>query len=319
MLGDFFSAVGDVLSNESTYSGGFRLAAVLAFVAAGEWIAERAGTLNISVEAMLLGGAFNSAYGYHLTESVVPDIVSVFIGMVFGAVAGLGIAIVQANMSHRLSADQFVVGLTLNILVLGIASFLNSSINLSTMRAPVIEVHWLVDIPLVGPALFGQRLPFYFVYLVVPVCALILYRTRWGLEVRAVGENPQAADVSGVPVLARRRQAIYVAGITSGIGGAYLLLGQVGRFEDTIAGGQGFIAIAAVIFGGWTLRGAMLGCLLFGLVNSFRLTLPGLGYQVNSELLSSLPFVVTILAVAVIASRARQPAALTRPFVRGLN
>lgn len=312
MLGDFFSAVGDVLSNESTYSGGFRLAVVLALVAAGEWIAERAGTLNISVEAMLLGGAFNSALGYHLTESVA-------IGILFGAIAGLGIAIVQANMSHRLSADQFVVGLTLNILILGVASFLNSSIRPSTTRAHIFEVPWLVDIPLVGPALFAQRWPFYLVYLVVPACALILYRTRWGLEVRAVGENPQAADVSGVPVLARRRQAIYVAGITSGLGGAYLLLGQVGRFESTIAGGQGFIAIAAVIFGGWTLRGAMLGCLLFGLVNSFRLTLPGLGYQVNSELLSSLPFLVTILAVAVIASRARQPAALTQPFVRGLN
>lgn len=312
MLGDFFSAIGDVLSSESTYSGGLRLAAVLAFVASGEWIAERAGTLNISVEAMLLGGAFNSAYGYHLTESIA-------IGILFGAVAGLGVAIVQANLSHRLNSDQFVVGLTLNILILGVASFLNSSIRPSTTRAHVFEVPWLVDIPLVGSALFGQRWPFYLVYLVVPACALILYRTRWGLEVRAVGENPQAADVSGVPVLARRRQAIYVAGITSGIGGAYLLLGQVGRFEDSIAGGQGFIAIAAVIFGGWTLRGAMLGCLLFGMVNSFRLTLPGLGYQVNSELLSSLPFLVTILAVAIIASHARQPAALTRPFVRGLN
>ena len=312
MLGDFLSAIGDVLSSESTYSSGFRLAAALAFVAAGEWVAERAGTLNISVEGMLLGGAFNAAFGYHLTESM-------WVGILFGAAAGLGIALVQANMSHRLSADQFVVGLTLNILVLGVASFLNSSISPSTRRAGVFEVPVLVDIPLVGPALFGQRGPFYLVYLVVPLCALILYRTRWGLEVRAVGENPQAADVSGVPVLARRRQAIYVAGITSGLGGAYLLLGQVGRFEDSIAGGQGFIAIAAVIFGGWTLRGAMLGCLLFGMVNSFRLTLPVLGYQVNSELLSSLPFLVTILAVAIIATKARQPAALTRPFVRGLN
>ena len=212
-----------------------------------------------------------------------------------------------------------MVGLTLNILVLGLASFLNSSLKPETATAHTFEVPGLVEIPLLGPALFGQPWPLYLLYPLVPLAWWVVYRTRWGLEVRAVGENPQAADVSSINVNARRRQAIYIAGITSGLGGGYLLLGQVGWYEDSIVGGQGFIAIAAVIFGGWTLRGAMLGCLLFGSANSFRLSLPGVGHPLNSELLSSLPFVLTICVMALFAHRTREPQSLARPFIRGLK
>ena len=117
----------------------------------------------------------------------------------------------------------------------------------------------------------------------------------------------------------RRRQTIYYAGLTSGLGGAFLVFVQVGRFEDSIVGGRGFIAIAAVIFGGWTLRGTILGCVVFAAALSFRLSIQGLGYQVNSELLQALPFLVTILGMALFAHRVRPPAALARPFVRGLR
>ena len=110
-----------------------------------------------------------------------------------------------------------------------------------------------------------------------------------------------------------------MAGITSGMGGAYLVLGAVGQFEDSIVGGRGFIALIAVIFGGWTLRGTIAGCLLFGLVLSFRLSLPALGYELNGDLLASLPFVVTIVAMSLFASRVRPPAALAQPFIRGLR
>ena len=309
---DFFPAMGNIMKNSTIYESGLRFAIVLALVAAGEWIAEKSGTINISVEGMLLGGAFASAMGQHLFGSI-------WLAILLGAVAGLMAAWFQANLSHRLTADQFVVGLTLNILILGVASFLNSSIGPKTERAHVFEVPGLVEFPLVGRALFGQRWPFYLVYLVVPVCWWLVYRTRWGLEVRAAGENPQAADVSGIHVNRRRRQSIYVAGITSGLGGAVLLLGQVGRFEDGITSEQGFIALAAVIFGGWTLRGAMFGCLLFGMVTASRLTVPALGYELNSELLQSLPYVVTIVTVAIIATHARPPAALARPFIRDLE
>ena len=162
--------------------------------------------------------------------------------------------------------------------------------------------------------------PFYILYPLIPAAWYLVYRTRWGLEVRAVGEDPQSADVSGIHVNLRRRQAIYIAGFTSGLGGAYLVLGQVGRFEDGIVGGRGFIALAAVIFGGWTLRGSIAGCVLFGTILSFRLSLPQLGYDsFNTELLQAAPYLATILAMAVFARRVRPPAALAQPFLRGLK
>jgi ABC-type uncharacterized transport system permease subunit len=311
-MGDFLSAFGDVLTAETAYSSAVRFAAVLAFAAIGEWIAERAGTLNISVEGMMLSGAFAAAMGYDATSNVA---VGLALGMVFGVV----VALVQAEMSHRLTADPFVVGLTLNILVLGVVGYLASVWQPETRTADIVEIPLLVEIPLVGPALFGQTWPLYLLYPLVPAAFWLVYRTRWGLEVRAVGEDPQSADVSGIHVNRRRRQAILLCGALSGLGGAYLLLGQVGRFEDSIVSGRGFIAIVAVIFGGWTLRGTILGCLLFGTVLSFRLSLPALGYELNTELLSSLPFLVTILAMALFAHRVRQPAALARPFIRGLK
>ena len=311
-MGDFLSAVGDVVGNEVTYSGAMRFAALLAFAAIGETIAERAGTLNISLEGMLLGGAFAGAVGMHLSSSVA-------VGLMFATAVGIVVAAVQANMSHRLSANQFIVGLALNTLVLGVASFLNTSIQPVSSAAHRFAIPVVSKIPLVGEALFYQPWPLYLVYPMVPGAWWLLYRTRWGLEVRAVGENPQAADVTGIDVNKRRRQSIYVAGLTAGLGGGYLVLGQVGRFEDAIVGGQGFIAIAAVIFGGWTLRGVIGGCVLFGTVNSFRLTLPTVGHELNSELLSAAPFVVTIVTVSFFAYRTREPRALAQPFVRGLT
>jgi simple sugar transport system permease protein len=289
-----------------------RFAVVLAFAATGEWVAERAGTLNNSVEGMLLGGAFAAAFTYDALGSVPA-------GLAAGMGAGVLVALLQANLSHRLTANPFVVGLTLNILVLGVVGFLAGEKDPVARLAPVVRVPGLEDIPLVGKALFGQPWPFYLIFAVIPLAWGLVYRTRFGLELRAVGEDPQAADVSGIDVNRRRRQAIMLCGVSAGLGGAYLLLGQSPRFEDSMVAGKGFIAIVAVIFGGWTLRGTIMGCLLFGAVLSFRLSLPGLGYEFNNELLTSLPYIVTIAAMAVFAKRIRQPRALARPFIRGLR
>ncbi len=308
----FLDAVWDIFTSDSTYLNGALFAGLLLFAASGEWIAERAGTINISVEAMLLSGAFTGAIGFDLTDSVP-------LAMITGALGGMIVAGVQAEMSHRLAADQFVVGLTLNILVLGLAGFLDREIEPSAVSAGVWEIPLLADLPLIGQALFGQRWPFYLLYLVVPISWWLTFRTRWGLEVRASGEDPQSADVSGIDVNRRRRQAIYYAGLTSGLGGAFLVFVQIGDFNESIVGGRGFIAIAAVIFGGWTLRGTVAGCILFAGALSFRLSIQGLGYELNSELLQALPFLVTIFAMAIFAKRVRPPAALAQPFVRGLK
>ncbi len=311
-MGAFLSAIADVLTSEAAYINALTFAVFLAFGATGEWVAERSGTLNISVEAMLLAGAFSAAVGYSTTQNEV-------VALGFGMVAGLVVAVVQAEMSHRLAANQFVVGLTLNILVLGLASFLASELDPVTKKASSTPIPLLSDIPLVGAALFDRSWLFYLIYALVPACWWLVYRTRWGLELRAVGENPQSADVSGLDVNKRRRQSIYVSGLSCGMGGTYLVLAAVGQFEDSIVGGRGFIALIAVIFGGWTLRGTIAGCVLFGAVLSFRLSLPALGYQVNGDLLASLPFVVTIVAMSVFAKRVRPPQALAQPFIRGLK
>ena len=202
----FFEAIWDVLSTETAYTAATRFAAVLVFAAVGEWVAERSGTLNISIEAMILTGAFAGAMGYHWTENAL-------VGIIMGMIAGLLVSLVQAQMSHRLTADQFVVGLTLNILFLGVTSFLYAEWKPSSKVVSKLEIPILKEIPLIGDALFGQPWPFLLLYLLVPFTWWLVYRTRWGLEVRAVGENPQAADVSGIDVNKRRRESIYYAGL----------------------------------------------------------------------------------------------------------
>ncbi len=307
---DVLSAVWDALSSAATYQAAALFAGLLIFAASGEWIAERGGTINISVEGMLLAGAFTSAVGYTATDSFV-------VGIGCGILGGILVAGVQAEMSHRLAADQFVVGLTLNILILGLAGFFDREIDLTTKTARKVQVPLLHRIPLVGDAIFNQPWPFYLLFLVVPVSWWLLFRTRWGLEVRSAGEDPQAADVSGIDVNKRRRQAIYYAGFTAGMGGAYLLFVQVGRFEEGAVSGRGFIAIAAVIFGGWTLRGTVAGCLVFAVALSLRLRIGS--EDIPAELLQAFPFLVTIFGRAISPKRARPPAALARPFIRGLK
>jgi simple sugar transport system permease protein len=289
-----------------------RLSVPLAFAACGEYVAERAGTLNISVEAMMLGGAFAGA----ATASAVDQPA---LGLLGGAVVGLVIAMVHANFSHRLAANTFVVGLTLNALVLGLTSFLIADRSLNQELMDPTSIPGLSGIPLIGQPLFAEPWPCYLLYGLIPLTWWMLLKTRWGLEVRACGENPQAADVSGIAVNRRRRQTLMWCGLMSGVGGAYLVVCEVGSFNAGMTAGRGFIVIAAVIFGGWTLRGTILGCLLFGGADALRLALPALGIQLNPELLISAPYLLALLAMMFFAKRNRQPAALAQPFERGLT
>ena len=312
-MGDFWASLADIATNESAYRNAVIAAVVLLFAASGELVAEKAGTINISLEGMMLAGAFGAAVTVDATGSV-------WLALLIAAGAGLVVASVQANMSHRLPADQFVVGLVLNVLVLGVVGFLAGEIEPQSAVVDRLEVPLLAEIPLLGPALFDQPWVLYLVYPLVPAIWWLLYRSRWGLEVRAIGEDPNASDVSGLHVNKLRRQTIYLAGITAGIGGGYFLFARSGRFEDSLIGGRGFIAIAAVIFGGWTLKGTVAGCVLFGLVGSFVLTIPSLGYSsIDPAFLAMAPNIVTIAAMALFAKRVRQPAALARPFIRGLK
>ena len=310
----FFEAFWDIFTSDTTYLNGALFAALLR-VRGVRRVGRRACRhdqhLGRGHAARL--GALASAVGYDVSGSV-------RVGLLMGMVGGFVVAAVQAEMSHHLAADQFVVGLTLNILVIGLAGFLDRELDPTTTFAGKWEIPLLSDLPLVGEALFGQRWPFYLLYPLVPLSWWLVFHTRWGLEVRAAGESPQSADVSGIHVNRRRRETIYYAGLTSGLGGAFMVFVNVGSFDDSVIGGRGFIAIAAVIFGGWTLKGTIAGCIVFAGALSFRLSIQGLGYGLNSEFLQSLPFLVTILGMALFAHRVRAPAgALARPFVRGLN
>lgn len=309
---DFLDALGNIFSADALYVSAFQLSVVFLFAASGEWVAERAGTLNISVEGMLLAGAFGAALGMHWFSAGA-------FGLLVGAAAGLLVALIQANLSHRLTANQFVVGLALNVLVLGLTAFLDTEIDLGRTRTSTLRIPVLADIPLIGEALFARPWPGYLVYPIVAGLWYLVYRTRWGLEVRAVGQSPQSADVSGIDVNARRRQAILVCGITAGFGGAFLVLGQVNQFQPNIVNGRGFIAIAAVIFGGWTLRGTVIGCVVFGFVEALSIAIPAERYTVDPFILDAAPYVVALVVMLLFATRVRQPRALAQPFVRGLT
>ena len=313
MIASVFNVLGDVLTSEAMYNSAVRFAIVLAFAATGEWVAEKAGTLNISIEAMMIGGAYTSAAVFTVTDAVP-------ISLAVGVIAGVVVALIQAHLNHHLTIDQFVVGLTLNLFVLGLALFLDSRWKAETSVVKPTKIPLLSEIPFVGGAFFGQPWPMYLIVPVVPMAWWLVFRTRWGLEVRAVGDSPQAADVSGIHVNRRRRESIMVAGACAGLGGGVLVLGQISisGYEAGHVGLKGIIAIAAVIFGGWTLRGTIIGCALFGYFFAVQLTLPVLGHRINPQLAASLPYVVALTVTAIFATRSRQPRALAQPFVRGL-
>ncbi|GAA1644234.1 ABC transporter permease [Actinoplanes couchii] len=270
-------------------SSSLRLTAPLAFAACGEYLAERAGTLNISVEAMMLGAAFSSVAVAGATGSATT-------GLAAGVLTGALIGLIHGNLAHRLTINTFVVGLVLNALVLGLTSFL------------------------IAGATFGSRPPQRWPLLLLPGIVLLTWwlveRSRWGLELRAVGENPRAADMTGIRVGLRRRQALLWCGALAGLGGAYLAVGEVGSFNQNMTAGRGYLVIAAVIFGGWRLGRTLVGCAVFGLADALRLALPALGVTLNSQLLIAAPYLLALLAMVLFATRHRRPRALGKPFVR---
>jgi len=291
-------------------SSGVRLTAPLAFAACGEYLAERAGIMNISVEAMMLGAAFGSVAVASATGSA-------SLGLIAGIVIGLIVAFVHANLSHRAEINTFVVGLVLNTLVLGLTSYLISTNQFAGHQVSEVSIPGLRSIPIIGQPLFVERWPVYLLLLLIPLTWWLVERSRWGLELRAVGENPQAADITGIKVNKRRRQALLWCGACSGLGGAYLAVGEVGSFNQNMTAGRGYIVIAAVIFGAWRLGRTMLGCALFGLADAMRLALPALGVTLNTELLIVAPYALALLAMLIFSTQAREPRALGQPFQRG--
>ena len=276
------------------------LATPLIFAAVGELISERAGVINIGLEGMMLTGAFFSFLVAWATGSF-------WLGVGAGIVAGMLLAAIMAVLSLKARADQIVVGVGLNILALGLTSFVFEQIFLSRPQAvlPVPErvaVPGLSAIPGIGQAVFRQPVLVYVAWFTVLAAWWVLHRTTWGLAIRSAGETPSAADTAGIRVDRVRWIGILVAGCLGGLGGAVLSIGQVGLFVQQISAGQGYIALAAVIFGGWHPLGVLGACLFFAGTNALQLQL-----QARNSVPAAVWAAVALVAVVYAVWRLRRP------------
>jgi len=292
------------------------LAVPLVFGALGGVLGERAGVVNIAIEAQLLAGAFTAAIVGSLTDSP-------FAGLVAAIGAGMLVALVLGVFAITYRVDQIIVGVVLNVLVIGLTSFFYSEVLVpdaerlnSTNRFGTWAIPGLSGIPVIGPALFHQSVIVYIMYIAVPVVWFVMFRTRWGLRLRAVGEHPQAADTVGIKVERMRYAGILVAGGVVGIGGAFYTVVSVSSFGKEMTAGAGFIALAAVIFGKWHPVRAAMAALLFGAASSLQGALSIVGAPVPSQFMLMLPYVVTILAVAGLVGKSRAPAADGQPYIK---
>lgn len=279
-------------------------------------LCERAGVVNIAIEGMLLSAAFTSAVAASITDNL-------WVGLAIGAITGGAVAWILAVLSIRYLVDQIVAGTVINIFALGMTSYMTSRFlqqNPDALNNPGrfqnIEIPVLSDIPLVGPVLFNHNIFVYLLFAIVAVSYVGLFHTRWGLRVRAVGEHPRAADTVGIRVLFTRYRNVILGGIVAGIGGAYFTLGSVGRFEEGMTVGRGYIGLAAMIFGRWNPLGALGAALIFGFADSLQVKLNILRVGIPSEFLAMAPYLVTILIVAGAAHRVRPPAADGKPYVK---
>jgi general nucleoside transport system permease protein len=298
----------------ATVASGIQLAAPFLLASLGETIGQRSGVLNLGVDGIMLLGAFTSYYVALETGNLV---LAVLAGLAVGVACGLGTAFISVT----LRAEQGISGIGVYLFALGLTSLL--FLKLVGTPMPIdqpgkVEVPFLSDLPFLGETLFQQDLLVYIAFALVPVVAFLLNRTTFGLNVRAVGENPAAADSVGVGVARTRYATVTIGSALAGLAGATLLI-DIGIFQQNITNAQGFIAVALVYFGAWRPLGVLAGSLLYGLTQATVLSWKGLGIipVSMSDLASAAPAVITVLALLTVARFFRQPAALGKPYLRG--
>jgi simple sugar transport system permease protein len=279
-------------------------------------LCERSGVINIAIEGQLLLGAFAGAV-------IASAFGSIWLGLVTGSLAGGLLGALLAVFAIRYLVDQIILGVVLNVFASGLTGYLydqalvpyenrlNSPPTFNSIKIPVLG-----DIPIIGPILFDSTIFLYITYAAVALVHIGLFKTRWGLRVRAVGEHPTAADTVGIRVLFTRYRNVILGGLVAGIGGASLTIGSVGSFGKDISSGQGYIALAAMIFGRWTPLGATGAALLFGFSVALANVLGTIGCPIPSDFLLMLPYVATIIAVAGFVGRSQAPKADGQPYVK---
>ncbi len=298
----------------ATVASGIRLAVPLLLAGLGETFGQRSGVLNLGVDGVMLLGAFGGYYTTLKSDNV-------WLGLLVGLGVGFLLGLISAFITVTLKAEQGISGIGVFLFGLGMSDLLfqrlvKTPIPIRTF--PKVEIPGLGDIPWLGEMLFRHSIVVYLAFIAVPVGMLVMNRTTFGMKIRAVGENPEAADSLGVSVAKVRYATMLIGGTLAGIAGAALAI-DLGIFQQNITNAQGFIAIALVYFGAWRPVGVMLGAMLYGFVNAVVLQFKTLGIIPNSwsDIAAMAPAVITILALVIVASRFRAPAALTKPFERG--
>lgn len=293
-------------------SSGVRLATPYLYAAIGETFGQRSGVLNLGVEGQMLMGAFAAFYITYITGNLW---LGVLTALLVGALMGLAMAFVTVH----LNAQQGISGIGFYLFGLGLSDLLFQKL-LGTVRTvsgfPRLTIPVLGQIPILGEIFFQHNALVYGAYLLVPLAWFILSRTTLGLKIRAVGENPQAADSLGVSVAGVRYFAIILGGMLAALGGASLSIGLLNVFQQNMTSGMGFIAVALVYFGAWRPTGVLLGAFLFSMVNALQLWMQVLNVPLPPDIATMLPYIMTIFVLVFAASRARAPAALTKPFFR---
>jgi ABC-type uncharacterized transport system permease subunit len=302
---DFLTSFGTLLAST------IRNSTPLIFAALGGMFSERGGVVNIGLEGLMLISAFAGVVGASLSGSAL-------VGLGFALGAGLIFALIHALMSITFEADQIISGTAINLLALGGTGFLMVQIFGSggtSPRVPGFEevaIPLLSDIPLIGPALFNQSLLVYLMYLLIPISWFVVFRTPFGLRLRATGEVPEAVDTAGVSVSRMRYYGVALSGLLAACGGVYLSMGILSAFTEGMTNGRGFIALAALIFGRWNPIGAAGAALLFGFALAVTYQVPQ--EVIPLEFIQMLPYILTIVALAVFGGRAIAPAAIGKPY-----
>jgi simple sugar transport system permease protein len=295
------------------YSG-VRLATPYLYAAIGEMFAQRSGVVNLGVDGIMLMGAFVAFFAVNATGNLV-------LGLAAAALVGLLLGLLMSFVSVNLQAEQGISGIGLYLFGLGFSSLLFKKLLASTKAIDgfqPVKIPVLGDLPYVGDVFFNHNILVYVAFALVPVAALVLNRTTFGLKVRAVGMKPEAADSLGVSVARVRYACVSFGGLMAGIAGASLSIGLINLFQENMTSGLGFIAVALVYFGGWSPWGVMAGALLFSMVNALQLWVQVKAIPIPSDIAVMLPYVLTIAAL-IFGRRARKPAALNKPFTRGEN
>jgi general nucleoside transport system permease protein len=275
-------------------------------------LCERSGVVNIAIEGMMLTGAFTGAF--------VGSVTNIWFGLFAAILSGALLAWILAVLSIKYKTDQIIAGTVINIFATGITSFLSAKFlqkyqNLNDPgRFPTIEVPILSDIPFIGPIMFQHNMFVYALYIFLIVLTIALYYTRWGLRTRSVGEHPKAADTLGINVFRTRYLSVILGGCMAGFGGAYFTLGSVGRFDEVMTAGRGFIGLAAMIFGNWNPFGSFGAGLLFGFFDALSAKLAILKVPIPSEVMLMFPYIATMIALAGVVGRGQMPAADGQPY-----